>query len=238
MKQLNEYFAEMTQHVFKLEGTLDKFIGDCVMAVWGNLLSQGTEKDAQNAVLTALAMKRSLVKLNEDWKKRGMPELAFGIGINHGQAIVGNLGSNEKMELTVIGDAVNTASRLEGLTKRFHQYLLLGESMGPLVREQFLLQTVGLLQPKGKTVPAEVYTVLGERGPKVDGALEKWLADYESAVKLFRKRDFETAKKRFERCLRDRPGDYLCGMYLQECDGLMHNPPDEKWNGVFVMTEK
>ncbi len=124
VRQLNEYFAEMVQNVFGFQGTLDKFIGDAVMAVWGNIVTQGPEKDAQNAVSTALAMKRSLVKLNTDWKSRGMKTLAFGIGINHGEAIVGNLGSTEKMELTVIGDAVNTASRLEGLTKKFHLDLL------------------------------------------------------------------------------------------------------------------
>ncbi len=238
VKQLNEYFAEMVKHVFQFEGTLDKFIGDAVMAVWGNIITKGAELDAQHAVATALAMKRSLPKLNADWKSRGMQELAFGIGINHGEAIVGNLGSTEKMEVTVIGDAVNTASRLEGLTKKFHLDLLLGESMGPLVRERFLLRTVGLIQPKGKTVPAEVYTVLGERGVDVDATLETWLAQYEAAVKLYRARAFTEATQQFENCLREKPVDYLCEMYVTECAELLKNPPDEKWNGVFVMTEK
>src|SRR5947199_86010 len=105
-----DYFQEMVAHVFAHQGSLDKFIGDAVMGVWGNIVSHGVERDACNAVATALAMKRSLRVLNEDWKKRGMLELAFGIGINHGEVIVGNLGSSEKMELTVIGDPVNLAS--------------------------------------------------------------------------------------------------------------------------------
>src|ERR1017187_2184330 len=97
----------MVTHVFSHQGSLDKFIGDAVMAVWGNIVSQGNAQDARNAVATALAMKRSLKKLNDDWKSRGMPELAFGIGINHGEAIVGEMGSSEKVEFTVIGDPVN-----------------------------------------------------------------------------------------------------------------------------------
>src|SRR5262249_17483681 len=146
----------------------DKFIGDAVMAVWGNMVTKGPETDAQNAVAAALAMKRSLARLNEDWRKRGIRELALGIGVNFGDAVVGNMGSTEKMELTVIGDAVNTASRLEGLTKRYHLDLLIGEAVAPLVRERFVLQTVDYVQVKGKTRPTEVFTVAGERNPGLD----------------------------------------------------------------------
>ncbi len=239
VRQLNEYFAEMVQNVFSFQGTLDKFIGDAVMAVWGNIVTQGPEKDAQHAVSTALAMKRSLIKLNADWKSRGMKELAFGIGINHGEAIVGNLGSAEKMELTVIGDAVNTASRLEGLTKKFHLDLLLGQEMGALVRDKFILRTVGLIQPKGKTVGVEVYTVIAERGvDAADPKMAAWLVEYEGGVKLYRERKFMDAIDTFRNCLKEKPVDYLCQMYIQECEEMMQEPPDEKWNGVFIMTEK
>ncbi|HEX3798374.1 MAG TPA: adenylate/guanylate cyclase domain-containing protein [Verrucomicrobiae bacterium] len=238
VRQLNEYFAEMVKDVFSSQGTLDKFIGDAVMAVWGNIVTQGPEKDAQHAVSTALAMKRSLVKLNADWEKRGMIKLAFGIGINHGEAIVANMGSMEKMELTVIGDTVNTASRLEGLTKKFHVDLLLGPEMGRLVRDKFILRTVGLIQPKGKTVGVEVYTVMGERGTAADEKIEAWLAGYETAVKLYRAQKFMEGIEWFKRCLEDHADDYLSQMYIKECEELLKNPPDAHWNGVFVMTEK
>ncbi|HZQ47339.1 MAG TPA: adenylate/guanylate cyclase domain-containing protein, partial [Verrucomicrobiae bacterium] len=236
--QLNEYFKEMVRHVFGFKGTLDKFIGDAVMAVWGNIVTQGPERDAQHAVATALAMKQSLATLNEDWKKRGMLELAFGIGINHGEAIVGNLGSTEKMELTVIGDAVNTASRLEGLTKRYHLDLLIGETVAPLVRERFILRTVDYVQVKGKTKPIEVFTVMGERSAVMDAEETAWLADYEEGVRLYRQRAFGEALRRFEYCLRRKPADYLSGMYCLQSETLLKNPPDASWNGVCVMTEK
>ena len=238
VKQLKEYFTEMVSDVFANDGTLDKFIGDAVMAVWGNVTSRGLEKDAQNAVAAAMAMKRSLDKLNVDWKSRGMPELAFGIGINHGEAICGEMGSGEKVEFTVIGDAVNTASRLEGLTKKFHLDLLLGESAAKLVQERFLLRTVGLIQPKGKTIPAEVYTVIAEKGSETNPKMEAWSALYEEGVKLFRQRNFSEASERFNGCLKTQPDDYLCELYLTECSYFIANPPEDSWNGVFVMTEK
>ena len=237
VQQLNEYFKEMVRVVFAHKGRLDKFIGDAVMADWGSILTDGIRRDAQNAVATALAMKRSLVHLNQDWKARGFQELAFGIGINHGEVIVGNLGSDEKMEVSVIGDAVNLASRLEGLTKEYHLDLLLGESMAPLVSEKYLLRTVDCVQVKGKTKPVDVFTVCGEGGPET-ASRPVWLARYEDGVRLYRQRAFAEAIIDFSECLRRQPDDNLSSLYLQRCQSLAANPPGEDWNGVYVMTRK
>lgn len=235
-RNLNEYFDEMTKHVFAYDGTLDKFIGDAIMAVWGNIVSKGPDVDAQNAVATAFAMKAGLEKLNAKWRERGIPELSFGIGINHGEAISGGLGSEAKREITVIGDTVNTASRLEGLTKIFGVDMLLGESAAHLVQDKYVLRTVGLIQPKGKTKPSEVFTVLGER--VASAKPDPWLAEYEAAVKLYRGRSFADALQKFKKCLEEKPRDLICERHIAECETLLKNPPDEKWNGVFVMTEK
>jgi adenylate cyclase len=237
VKQLNEYFQEMVAHVFTHQGSLDKFIGDAVMAVWGSIVSHGTDNDARNAVATALAMKRSLRKLNEDWKSRGMLELAFGIGINHGEVIVGNLGSSEKMELTVIGDPVNLASRLEGLTKEYHLDLLLGEQMAAFIGGTYILRTVDYVQVKGKTKPVDVFTVMGD-GAAQTVSMPVWLARYEDGVRLYRERKFSEAAVEFQECLRKQPDDYLSSLYLKRCQALVENPPDESWDGVFVMTKK
>lgn len=238
VKQLNEYFSAMVGHVFAHQGTLDKFIGDAVMAVWGNIVSAGAAQDAQHAVATALAMKRSLIELNTGWRARGMTELAFGIGINHGEAIVGNLGSSEKMELTVIGDAVNLASRLEGLTKEYHLDLLIGETLAPLVEARFLLRTVDYVQVKGKTRPVTVYTVLGERDDAALLQSTPWLPDYEAGLRSYRQRDFATALRHFQNCLQIVPDDALCLIYQRRCAALLADPPDDQWNGVYVMTKK
>ena len=237
VKQLNEYFEEMVRLVFAHHGSLDKFIGDAVMAVWGNIVSTSAALDARHAVATALAMRKSLEQLNADWRARGVTELHIGIGLNHGEVIVGNLGSTEKMELTVIGDAVNLASRLEGLTKEYHLDLLLGENVAKLVGDTYLLRLVDCVQVKGKTKPVDVFTVMGE-GAGQTVSLPLWLARYEEGVCRYRQREFAGAAKLFEESLSRQPEDYLCAMYLARCRALLENPPGDGWNGVFVMTKK
>ncbi|MCX6895367.1 MAG: adenylate/guanylate cyclase domain-containing protein [Verrucomicrobia bacterium] len=237
VKQLNEYFEEMVRLVFAHHGSLDKFIGDAVMAVWGNIVSESPAADAKRAVATALAMRQSLARLNEDWKKRGMLDLHIGIGVNHGEVIVGNLGSTEKMELTVIGDAVNLASRLEGLTKKYHLDLLLGESVAKLVGDTYLLRTVASVQVKGKTQPVDVYTVAGE-GAGQTVSLPLWLARYEEGVRQYRDHNFAKAADLFRESLRQKPDDFLSARYLEFSEKLIKNPPDESWTYAEVMTDK
>jgi adenylate cyclase len=237
VKQLNEYFQEMVKLVFAHNGSLDKFIGDAVMAVWGNIKSNGAAQDARNAVATALAMHQALAKLNADWKARGIQELAIGIGINYGEVIVGEMGSSEKVEFTAIGDAVNLASRLESLTKQYHLDLLLGESVAALVRDTYVLRTVDYVQVKGKTRPVDVFTVMIE-GAARTVSMPVWLARYEDGVRLYRQRKFSEAATIFEESLRQMSGDFLSSMYLERCQDFMKNPPDSSWDGVVVMTKK
>jgi len=135
VKQLNEYLTRMTAVVFKNAGTLDKFIGDAIMCVWGNVRSFGVAQDAKNAVRTALDMRNELHKLNEGWKAEGRMGLGMGIGINQGEVIVGNIGSQERMDPTVIGDTVNLASRLEALTRQYSVDILIGLTAAELVRD-------------------------------------------------------------------------------------------------------
>ena len=235
VSQLNEYFREMVNPVFQHEGSVDKFIGDAVMAVWGSIVSKGAARDAQNAVATALKMKHSLARLNESWKARGLPELAFGIGINHGEAIVANLGCEAKMEVSVIGDAVNTCSRLEGATKPYHLDLLIGEFVEPFVREEFLVRTVDLLVVKGKTKPVAIFTVLGERNAE---AAPAWLARHEEAMRLYRTGDFAGAESAWREVLAACPGDGVCEVFLERCAELQKHPPEGVWQGVFEMKTK
>ncbi|MEO8351060.1 MAG: adenylate/guanylate cyclase domain-containing protein, partial [Chthoniobacteraceae bacterium] len=132
VKHLNEYFDGMVNIVFEERGTLDKFIGDAVMAQWGGIYTEGEKADASHAVRAAVRMRKKLAEMNNDWTARGMIPLRFGIGVNYGEAIVGNLGCEEKMEVSLIGDAVNVASRLEGMTKQYHVDLLIGETLEAL----------------------------------------------------------------------------------------------------------
>jgi adenylate cyclase len=241
VKQLNEYLSAMVPHVFDNAGTLDKFIGDAIMAVWGNVSSRGTAEDAKLAVRTALGMRASLRKLNENWRAEGRQELGFGVGINHGDAVIGNIGSyepHERLDPTVIGDAVNLASRLEALTRVYGVDILLGEAVSELVRDDFYLRAVARAQVKGKTKPVDICTLVGARSDDVDPEFLKWLEVYEEGIQKFRKRDFKDAKILFSHFLEFYPDDGLGKMYLASALEYELAPPDEAWNAVEVFKKK
>jgi adenylate cyclase len=236
--QLNEYLSRMTSVVFSNGGTLDKFIGDAIMAVWGNVRSFGMVQDTKNCARAALAMRRELRQLNEKWRGEGRMGLGMGIGINQGEVIVGNIGSQERMDPTVIGDSVNLASRLEGLTRVYGVDILVGASAAELVREEVHLRSVARVQVKGKINPADVFTFVGARDEKVDPEFLKWLETYEEGLEKFRARDFTESKILFSRFLEFYPDDLLAKMYLQRTLEYEQAPPDEAWGAVEVFTKK
>jgi len=236
--QLNEYLTQMTSVVFGSGGTLDKFIGDAIMAVWGNVRSLGTAQDAKNSARAALGMRRELRELNQKWRDQGRMGLGMGIGINQGEVIVGNIGSQERMDPTVIGDSVNLASRLEGLTRVYGVDILVGASAAELVRDEFHLRSVARVQVKGKTKPVDVFTLIGARDEKVDPELLKWLESYEEGFDKFRARDFIKAKILFSRFLEFYPDDLLAKMYLDRALEYEQAPPDEAWEAVEVFKKK
>ncbi len=238
VKQLNEYLTRMTAVVFKNGGTLNKFIGDAIMCVWGNVRSFGVAQDAKNAVRTALDMRRELQKLNDGWKTEGRMGLGMGIGINQGEVIVGNIGSHERMDPTVIGDTVNLASRLEALTRVYGVDILVGPTVSELVRDEFYLRSVARVQVKGKSLPVETFTLLGARNEDVDLELLKWVESYEEGILKFRDRDFTQAKILFSRFLEFYPDDFLAKMYLERALEYEQQPPDEAWNAVEVFKKK
>ena len=241
VSQLNRYFSAMVPMVFDNGGTLDKFVGDAIMAVWGNVKSRGATEDAKAAVRAALGMRREMPKLNAAWRAGGMNPLAFGIGINHGDAIVGNIGSyepHERLDPTVIGDAVNLASRLEALTRVYAVDILVGPSAADLVRDEFHLRSVARVQVKGKTEPVDVFTLIGARTDDVDPEFLKWLDVYEDAIRKFRDRDFKEAKILFSRFLEFYPDDALAKMYIERAREYEQTPPDDAWNAVEVFEKK
>ncbi len=236
--QLNEYLTRMTSVVFSNGGTLDKFIGDAIMAVWGNVRSFGVAQDAKNCARAALGMRRELRQLNERWRDEGRMGLGMGIGINQGEVIVGNIGSQERMDPTVIGDAVNLASRLEGLTRIYGVDILVGATAAELVRDEFHLRSVARVQVKGKTKPVDVFTFIGARNEDVDPQLLKWLESYEEGLEKFRVRDFTEAKIFFSRFLEFYPDDFLAKMYLDRALEYERQPPDEAWDAIEVFKKK
>ncbi|HEY4281711.1 MAG TPA: adenylate/guanylate cyclase domain-containing protein [Chthoniobacterales bacterium] len=238
VRHLNEYLTKMTAVIFENGGTLDKFIGDAIMAVWGNVHSYGVAEDAKKAVRAAHGMRTALRKLNDAWRSQGRMGLGMGVGVNQGEVIVGNVGSQERMDPTVIGDAVNLASRLEGLTRIYGVDILIGSSVAELVRDEFHLRSVARVQVKGKTQPVDVLTLLGPRNNSLDPQLLKWVETYEEGLIKFRERDFKQSKILFSQFLEFYPEDNLAKMYLDRALEYEQQPPDDAWNAVEVFKKK
>jgi adenylate cyclase len=236
VEQLNEYFYNMVEAVLTAEGTLQQFIGDAIMAIWGNIHIVSPYEGARLAIRTSLKMSAVLDELNAEWAKNPS-RVVFntGIGINHGEVIVGSLGHPQRMEFTTIGDGINTAARLESATKHFGCRILVGEAVEELTRNEFHYRRVGLVQFKGKSKTIEVFTPLGESSEPSPG----WLQSYNRAVDLYRRREFRMAQAAFAEA-RVKMGckDRLCEMYLKECETYQSNPPAADWTGAWLLTEK
>lgn len=238
VKKLNEYLSRMTAAVFQHNGTLDKFIGDAVMAVWGNVSSRGAVEDAKSCARAALAMRRELRALNEKWKVEGTASFAIGMGINHGDVLGGNIGSQEKADPTVIGDAVNLASRLEALTRTYAVDILVGVRASELIRDEFHLRSVALVQVKGKTKPVEIFALIGAKNDPGDPEFLQRLETYEAGFRKFREREFTQAKILISQFLEFYPDDALAQMYLERALEYEEQPPDGAWNAVEVFKKK
>jgi len=235
--QLNEYFTAMVDCIFATNGTVDKFVGDAILAVWGNIHSGGPESDAVLAVQTARRMLEELDALNKDWLKRGWSPFKMGVGVNFGQVIFGAIGSEQKAEPTVIGDAVNAASRLEGLTKEYGVDLLIGDSVAELVKDHFHLQLVDFVRMKGKSRAIKVHAVLGPKSAALDARIVAYLEKYGEALAGYERGEFASASSRFREALDIKPDDAVATVYFERCHELAEQPP-ETWDGVFVMKSK
>ncbi len=237
---LNQYFARMTNVVFEKTGTLDKFIGDALMAFWG---APNPQKDhAALSISAALQMRSTLAELLKDWSKKyqGAIKIDIGIGINSGEVIVGNIGSDQRLEYTVIGDNVNLASRTEGLTKQYGVGILVTARTRELAGDQFLYRIVDCVQVKGKTKGVFLYEPLGERkllSPETQRQLQSMGEAFEAAWRSYEKGDFQQAFEKFTNFAQAHEGDGPAQVYLERCQDLLQHPPKD-WSGVYVAKSK
>jgi len=165
---LNEYFTKMVEIVFAHQGTVDKFVGDMVMALFGAPLPD--DKHAEHAVRAALDMIDELGRLNAQWRAEGRPTLDIGVGINSGPMIAGNIGSEQIMSYTVIGDAVNLGSRLESLNKNYGTRIIISEATKEQLIGQYNLKPLGDVVVKGKTKPVAIFQVIERQDPQAAAA--------------------------------------------------------------------
>jgi adenylate cyclase len=231
---LNEYLTPMTDLVFKNRGTLDKYMGDAIMAFFGAPLS--FKDHAKWACRCALEHARRLKELNTHFTKRQLPELRMGIGLNTGEVSVGNMGSQSVRNYTVMGDQVNLASRLEGATKQYGVDILISHSTFLAVKDSFLCREIDCLRVKGKKAGVQVYELLGEglTDPKQLQIAEVFSHGYQ----LYRARRFTEALDSFKAALEANTTDHVAEIYIERTLEFIENPPPEDWDGIYTMTTK
>ncbi|MCC6174613.1 MAG: adenylate/guanylate cyclase domain-containing protein [Chloroflexi bacterium] len=232
---LNQYLTAMSDVIFRHEGTIDKYMGDAIMAFWG--APQRQPDHAELACRAALEMVSALEQLNEAWASQGQPPLRMGIGVNTGTMKVGNMGSNSRFDYTVMGDAVNLGSRLEGLNKEYGTTLIVSKATLDETSGQLHVRFLDLVAVKGKQAPVEIFEIVDAATiASIHGGPA--LQAYEEGIAAYRRRDWLGAAARFQEALRLSPADGPSAVYLRRCEELLADPPPADWDGVFVMTHK
>ena len=233
---LNDYLGKMTETIFSHDGTVDKFIGDAIMAFWGAPIEQ--EDHAIHTCRAALDMNKQLDELNTSWIGSDRPQLRARFGINTGEMIVGNMGSENRFNYTVIGDSVNLAARLEPLNSLFGTTLLISEYTFRALKDEFVCRQVGRFVVKGKTEPVMVFELLADRTAGGTAGMENMLLLHREGMRLYFDREWEKAKSKFEQILQINSDDGLARTYIDYCRRHIKNPPGSDWTGTFRMMHK
>jgi adenylate cyclase len=231
---MNEFLTPLSRVVYSHRGTIDKYMGDCIMAFWGAPLPD--TRHAYHAVQSGLEMQRTLSALQPHFKERGWPEIHIGVGINTGRVSVGNMGSEVRVAYTVMGDAVNLASRLEGITKEYGVGVVVGEVTKEAVPE-FVYRELDLVRVKGKDKPVAIFEPLGLTGEVGQAVLEE-IKLFQQALRLYRKQEWDKAELQLFNLLKIAPQSKLYAVYAERVVHYRNNPPGEKWDGVFVFKTK
>jgi adenylate cyclase len=232
---LNEYLSAMTDIILKHRGNVNKYLGDGIMAIFG--APRGEPDHATLACYAALDSQADLVHLREKWKAQGHPEITARIGINSGPLVVGNMGSQARMEYTVMGDSVNLASRLEGANKFYETFILLGPRTYELAQRDIEAREVDVMRVKGKLEPVVVYELLARKG-QLDPVKRKMKEAYLEGLTAYKRRDFAKAKEHFANALALDPADGPSKVYLHRAEEYLAAPPSPDWDGVYVLKAK
>lgn len=233
---LNEYLTAMTDIVLKHGGTVDKFEGDAVMAFFGAPFPMTDH--AVTACRVSVEMQGQLVGLREKWTQEGRPAIHVRIGLDTGEVLVGNMGSKDKMDYTVMGDHVNLASRLEGVNKEYGTHILISEDTYKAAKDHVIARELDLIRVKGRAEPVRIYQLLSMNDVGMDAAQREVLALHAQALSLYRERKWTEAQQIFARILDVDPKDGPARTYVERCKVLAANPPPDDWDGVWVMETK
>jgi adenylate cyclase len=237
VSMLNEYFGQMAEPIFTHKGTLDKYIGDAIMAVFRS--PSQLEDHAWRAVQTALEMRSNLAEFNSRRLAQNKQPIRIGIGIHSGTAISGNIGHSRRMEFTVIGDDVNLASRLEGTTKLYGCDITISGNTYQPCADRLWVRELDIVRVKGKTQPVSIYEVVGYRSDPISTSKQQIIELYEQGRGYYLKREFARALDKFEAVLTINCNDKAALLHQQRCHKWMHTPLiTDNWDGIETLTEK
>ncbi len=231
---MNEYLTAMTKIIHENRGTIDKYMGDAVMAFWGAPIRD--ENHARHALETGMAMLERLNAIQDDFKARGWPEIKIGVGLNSGMMSVGDMGSEFRRAYTVLGDAVNLGSRLEGLTKNYGVEIIVGEATKDLVVD-YCYRELDLVRVKGKDEPVTIYEPVAPES-EISREESKELSLHKETLKLYRAQDWDRAEMQFINLQKVSPHRRLYQIYIDRIVQYRQTPPPENWDGVFTHTSK
>jgi adenylate cyclase len=231
---LNEYLSEMTSIIMKDQGLVDKYMGDAIMAFWGAPLEQSNHPEL--ACSSSLEMIEKLKEIQIRWKENDLPTFDIGIGLNSGDAIVGNMGSFKRFDYTVIGDNVNIASRIEGLNKIYGTNIIISENTYKIIKDKFDTRKLDAVKVKGKKRPILIYELLSKKG-KLSETQYKFIKHFEDGLNHYLNRDWKPAVKEFKAALEIKK-DKASNLFIARCQDFIKNPPDKDWDGVCTMDTK
>lgn len=232
---INEYLNEMTEIILANDGTLDKYLGDAVMAFWGAPIEM--EDHAYRACAAAIEMQKKIRELSAKWIQSGQGALQVRIGINSGDVIVGNIGGVKRFDYTVMGDNVNLASRLEGANKEYGTRVMISEETFDLVKNKMLARELDMIRVKGKSKPCKVFELVGMSDDIECQTKLKDLHDYLEGLRFYKERNFSSALIHFKKTF-EASYDPTSQVYMSRCESCLSNPPAADWDGVFEMKTK
>ena len=224
----------MTDLVFDNEGTVDKYMGDAIMAFWGAPVEQPDH--AKKACSTALKMMKILHELKPVWEAHGVKDLDIGIGLSTGKVTVGNMGSLARFDYTVIGDSINLGSRLEGLNKEYKTHIIVTKYTHVDVEDDFIFRELDMVRVKGKVKPISIFELMGDKSE--ENVFSELKESFEAGLNSYRAKDWSQAEKYFKNCLKIYPGDGPATVFLSRIITLKAENLPGDWDGVYVMTGK
>ncbi len=232
---LNDYLTEMCNIIIGLEGTVDKFEGDAIMAFWG---APAIQRDhAKLACFASIDMNKALAPLRDKWVAEGRPSISVRMGVNSGPMVVGNMGSAQRMNYTVMGDTVNLASRLEGANKAYNSGLMISEATYSACQGDIDVRELDTIRVVGKSAPVKVFQLLERKNQTAD-SISDLVEKFEHALDTYKDRNYADALAGFEACLKLAETDGPSHTYVARCQKFLVDPPAADWDGVFTLDEK